>query len=63
MTPGSRADQLSELLSEIDAAIRARFTDAQRRETKRWRRDATERRAGLRGVAAATLRWLAGKQV
>jgi hypothetical protein len=53
------ADQLSGLLKDIDAAVRARFTDGTRSETRR-RRSGTRSRQSLRGAAAATLRWLVG---
>jgi hypothetical protein len=53
--------RLSGVLTGIDAAVRARFSDAPpRREVTRRRHAATRRRDGLRGMAAATLRWLAG---
>jgi hypothetical protein len=51
------AGQLSAVLREIDAAIRARLPESPRLETAR-RPETDERAEGRRGVVAAALRWL-----
>jgi hypothetical protein len=59
VTHQALAAELTRLLREIDATVRARFEDAGRGDATRRRPEARERRGALRGVAAATLRWLA----
>jgi hypothetical protein len=51
------ADELAALLSETDAALRARFRESPRREA---RRRAAPHRMGLQGVVTAALGWVAG---
>jgi len=50
------AGQLSALLSDMDAAIRARLQELARYETRR-RLETTEQNKGLRAVVVSALRW------
>jgi len=53
------AHQLSALLSELDAAIRARLPQLGRQETSQ-RLETAQPNSGLREVVRATLRWFSG---
>jgi hypothetical protein len=54
--PDRRADELNAILSELDAAVAARFDKPQ--SVRRARQDESARDGtGLRGVVAAALRW------
>jgi hypothetical protein len=52
--------RLAAILTEIDTAVRARFSDTPRRQVAGRRHAGPRHRDGLLGVAAATLWKLAG---
>jgi hypothetical protein len=56
-TPDPRADELNRVLTELDAAVAARFDKPQSIRRARHE-DGARHRTGLSAVVAAALRWL-----